>query len=145
MSEQSMTAESTSPSKQESKNHSQSQPAESTAPTNGWKAVVAASVIAILLAGFALVFVLNAFSQPLQFDSERWKTETCCRARMQADLLKRHPLVGMKKDDVLGLLGQPDPSGTGDSGDKLTYAFAGTDTHLVLTVVDGRVTSVESH
>ena len=47
----------------------------------------------------------------LVFDSEQWKTSTALnltRYSMIRDLIKKHKIVGMSKDDMLRLLGLPD-------------------------------------
>lgn len=61
--------------------------------------------------------VLDAF--PIQFDSAIWKTAHLkeqfdhSRLRMVADLTGKHPLVGMTRDEVIGLLGEPTYSNVG--------------------------------
>lgn len=48
------------------------------------------------------------FTAPIGFDSEKWKSEPCCRQRMVKSLETTHPLNGMTKDQVQALLGKAD-------------------------------------
>ena len=76
-----------------------------------------ALVVAMLLAGvIGIAILINDFREqfpgPLPFDSEVWKKgyTNDIRLRMCDDLLSKHNLKGLTKDEVLALLGQPGKS-----------------------------------
>jgi outer membrane protein assembly factor BamE (lipoprotein component of BamABCDE complex) len=54
-------------------------------------------------------FIEKQPDYPIRFDSEDWKRSTSeRRACMIGELLKRHKLVGISKDKIMDLLGEPD-------------------------------------
>jgi hypothetical protein len=125
-------------------------------------------VIAALLAILATPFV--AFSVPVALDAARehrsriafdttvWKASLTkrgdtTRIRMIEDLLRRHHLVGMTQDEVIGLLGKP-PTPSSRPDYQLVYwlgpqrQFMGLDSELLAIrvgpdqrVVDARIVS----
>jgi len=79
----------------------------------------------------ALAAVLSGCaSKPISFDSERWKSEQCCRHLMVADLQQNHALEGTAKNEVLELLGSPDSEKT----DMIVYKVPNRDAQAVYEV-----------
>jgi hypothetical protein len=69
-------------------------------------------VIATLLAWMFLTPVVSDYASRIPFDATTWRSENTeqprgLRVRMVDDLLRRHPLLGMRRADVDALLGVP--------------------------------------
>lgn len=84
-----------------------------------------------------------------QFDSIRWKQADPIESRYQMleDLLNKHEFYGMRKSEVVDLLGEPAPPGFpyGASGWDMVYkvGWCGIDhMWLFLKLVDGRVDQI---
>lgn len=83
------------------------------------KKLIMAGVVLLLLyillvIGFVSIPDINDFLTRQDFNSEQWKTweeteENCClRWQMVHDLTEKHNLVGMKRSELIELLGEPD-------------------------------------
>lgn len=60
------------------------------------------------------IYLANRFTEPIKFDSEKWKTqsetEMTLRWDMMNSLRKNHNLKGMTKAEIIELLGIPTQS-----------------------------------
>ena len=69
----------------------------------------------VLCAGLVLIsyFIVQYFNQrPIDFNKQVWLNELApdysTRFRMVEDLIKRYKLTGMKREELVNLLGQPE-------------------------------------
>lgn len=114
----------------------------------------------LFLAVVVLFFLFSIFAiryiNRHTFSADRWKENKDVRKYMVADLLKKHPLVGMREDEVIALLGPQAEKGSQQAtfkGDRTYYPpestlvyYIGQDLleglWLVLPIKDGTVERV---
>ncbi len=104
----------------------------------------------LFVAAFVSTPYLNDYVGGISFDSDRWKNweeteaECCTRWRMVRSLTKRHDLVGMKRSEVIELLGKP-----GDESKSTLYYYLGMTGHGIdsgsLSLYLNEVGEVESY
>ncbi|MCC6409894.1 MAG: hypothetical protein IT453_22260 [Planctomycetes bacterium] len=96
-------------------------------PKRNWLLVAAIALgvtgVLYVAARFTVAYVVENFlpqgpyahRDPLQFSNQLWlataKDKSGTRYLMLDDLLKRHPLVGLTRDEVVALLGPFEPPG----------------------------------
>ena len=60
------------------------------------------------------IYLTNRFTEPVEFDSQKWKTESETEMTLRWDMMnslrKNHKLKGMTKAEVIELLGVPTQS-----------------------------------
>lgn len=98
----------------------------------------------LVLVGGAGFFALQPL--PRQFDSKIW--QTCSnhniRYAMQGDLLKRHSVIGMSRDQLIELLGKPDGESKTELSWDLGQHLGADDSAIDFKMVDGKVKSVDT-
>ncbi|MEM9000603.1 MAG: hypothetical protein AAGB24_10095 [Bacteroidota bacterium] len=69
------------------------------------------SVIVILVILIVGIYLTNRYTEPIPFDSEKWKTqsetEMSLRWDMMNSLRENYELKGMTKSEIINLLGEP--------------------------------------
>ena len=72
-------------------------------------AVLAAALLlaALLVAALFATGILAIPEKPREFTSERWASEPTKRIHMVVDLMDKYEFIGMGKEDILSLLGDP--------------------------------------
>ena len=65
-------------------------------------------ILIVLIVG---IYLANRFTEPVKFDSEKWKTESESEMTLRWDMMnslrKNHNLKGMSKTEIIELLGEP--------------------------------------
>lgn len=109
---------------------------------------IALFIILVLSCSTILFFVFA--SDGSSFDSEKWKTwegdksSTSLRWDMKDDLVVKHKLVGMTKEEVIKLLGEPDFFTTFSIEYFLGMSGHGMETGiLTLLMKNGKVASLQ--
>jgi outer membrane protein assembly factor BamE (lipoprotein component of BamABCDE complex) len=100
----------------------------------------------------ATVIVFLSSCHGIKFDSEKWKNweiseeNATMRWDMRKDLVKQHGLIGLTKEEVINLLGEPSSTHKTENTVRypLGYAIFGIDTGvLILTLKDDIVINYE--
>lgn len=71
--------------------------------------IIAFSVLIAVLLIIAAAFCVYRYQHT--FSQEKWLADADGRFRLVADMLEKHPLIGMSEADIIALLGEEDGDG----------------------------------
>ncbi len=96
--------------------------------TKLWKTIMFSFVAVILV---AFLSGLGIFLHQHTFTTEKWMNESDKRINVVNNMLKKHPLVGMTRDEIIALLGEEDSYADNKTSFKITQTYFDPENTLV--------------